>query len=414
MSDNKKMYDMVSFYNAKRDEQKEDDKITSIVRMDSFKIDNKVDIDFGEIYFVTREKQIEGSKDSFMYYEIYSTKDSDKPIAKTNELFEIEILDEKLNNEFIKYKLDLEKDKKVIREMVREDDEGNLAAVCAVMDKFNHSKGEKGANEKVKNVKDNAVYNKKSDNSLDDEEKTILTEEEIKDKNEAEGKKIIDMSRIEDPMFYQLVPDATINTYFVTYDDGTIGIVNSHGIDITGVNEAGIKNGSLSIRKMDRSVIQTDSKDSTNLDYAIYIDGSSSTHGIVFPVVNTKGQYTMEMKDIYDQDQQSMPLSMQGTGNTKDNRKYLGIDEYIVGILEQNGIEEPNDKDIETIARQFYDEGNSQPDEISVLKAYKRELIKDENSSGDIDVLDEEIEKQEDEEYELDMGERGERKPRGM
>ena len=93
MSDNKKMYDMVSFYNAKRNEQKDDDKITSMVRMDSFKIDNKVDIDFGEIYFVTREKQIEGSNDSFMYYEIYSTKDSDKPIAKTNELFEIEILE---------------------------------------------------------------------------------------------------------------------------------------------------------------------------------------------------------------------------------------------------------------------------------------------------------------------------------
>ena len=40
MSDNKKMYDMVSFYNAKRNEQKDDDKITSMVRMDSFKIDN--------------------------------------------------------------------------------------------------------------------------------------------------------------------------------------------------------------------------------------------------------------------------------------------------------------------------------------------------------------------------------------
>lgn len=377
MAQNEKMYEMLDFYDKKRHEQTDDDKITSMTRMDSFKIDKKVDIDMGEVYFVTREKKYEDSDDSFMYYEIYSTKNPDSPIAKTNEKFEIEILDEKINNEFLKYKLDLEKDKKVIREMVREDENGNLIPTCAVMDKFDKDKSDKDGLKQASKIKDSAVYNDKEE-ALNDEEKEPLTEEKIMEKSEQEGKKIQSMRMIEDPMFYQLVPDATVHTYFVEYEDGTLGIINSHGVDIAGVDDRGIKNGSLSFRKMERSQIQTDSIDATNLDVAIYIDGSSNTHGIVFPVVNTRGNYTMEMKDIYDQDQQSMPLSMQGNGNTKDNRRYLGLDEKIVEILRQNGIDETNDKDIENIARKFYDLGDNEPDEISVLKEYKRQINKEE------------------------------------
>ncbi len=400
MSQNKKMYKMIDFYNEKREQQSDDDKITAMTRLDSFKIDKKVDIDMGEVYFVTREKKFENSDDSFMYYEIYSTKKPNKPIAKTNENFEIEILDKKINDEFLKNKLDLEKDKKVIREMIREDKDGNLIPTCAVMDNFDpdNQKNKGKQLKQVNKVKKGTVYNDKEE-SLNNEEKEPLTEEKIKEKSEEEGKKIQTMSRIEDPMFYQLVPDATVNTYFVTYDDGTLGIVNSRGVDIAGVDERGIKNGSLSLRKMDRNQIQTDSVDATNLDMAIYIEGSSNTHGIVFPIVNTRGNYTMEMKDIYDKDQQSMPLSMQDNGNTKDNRRYLGLDEKIVDILEKNGIEETSDKDVESMARYFYDKGNNDPDEISVLKQYGRQIDKDEVGN---------------EQNEEEMDEREERKPRGM
>lgn len=394
MSQSKKMYKMLEFYDEKKGEQTDDDKITSMTRLDSFKIDKKVDIDMGEVYFVTREKKFEDSDDSFMYYEIYSIKNPDKPIAKTNENFEIEILNDKINNEFLKNKLDLEKDKKVIREMVREDKDGNLVPTCAVMDKLDpDAKGSKL--KQMEKVKKNTVHNTKTKDSLENEEKEILSEDKIKEKAVQEGKKIQLMSRIDDPMFYQLVPDATANTYFVTYEDGSLGVVNSRGIDIAGTDERGIRNGSLSLRKMDRNQIQTDSFDSTNLDLAIYIEGSSNTHGIVFPVVNTRGNYSMEMKDIYDKDQQSMPLSMQGTGNTKDNRKYLGLDEQIVETLNENGIEEPNDKDIEVLARYFYDKGNNEPDEISVLKEYKKIINR------------EDIEENENEE-------RTDRRPRGM
>lgn len=373
MSNNSKLYEMLEFYNDKRSKQTDDDRITSMTRLEEFKIDKKVDIDMGEVYFVTREKKFENSEDSFMYYEIYSTSDTSMPIAKTNEKFEIEILDKKINNEFLKYKLDLEKEKKVIREMTRPDKKGDLIPTCAVMDKFEPDKKEERGMKQAKKIKEGTVYNDKAE-EVEDKEQEILTEEKIKEKSEENGKKIQTMSRIEDPMFYQLVPDASVLTYFVVYDDQTIGIVNSKGVDIAGNDERGIKGGSLSLKKMDRNQIQTDSPDATSMDIAVYIDGASNTHGIVFPIVNTRGNYTMEMKDIYDTDQQSMPLSMQGNGNTKDNRLYLGLDEKIVDILEKNGIEDANEKDVEKIARSFYDKGDNNPDEISVLKEYHRKV----------------------------------------
>ena len=375
MNDSKKMYNMLQFYNEKRQIQDENDKITSIVRMDTFKIDKNVDIDLGEIYFVTREKQYEESNDSYMYYEIYTTENQDKPIAKTNEKFEIEILDEDLNQKLKENNIDLEKDKKIIREMLREDDSGNLISTCAVMDKYEHSREDdqkRDFKSKVEKIKKGTVYNDKSAEALEDEDKQVLNEDEIKEKSEEEGKKIQDISRIDDPMFYQLVPDATVNTYFVTYDDGTVGVINSHGDDITQLDESGISKGSLSIRKMERDIIQTDSKDAVNREDVLYIDGSTQAHGIVFPIVNVQDEYLLEMKDIYDDDQQSMPVSMQGSGNEKDNRKFLDIDEKIVKILKDNGIDEPNDKDVKSIARYFFDKGDNQPDEISVLKEYKR------------------------------------------
>ena len=381
MSDNKKMYDMLQFYDEKRREQLDNDKITSVVRMDSFRFDNDVDIDLGEIYFVTREKQYEDSNDSYMYYEIYSTKNMDKPIAQTNEKFEIEILDEELNDELKKNNLDLEENKKIIREMLREDEHGNLLQTCAVMDKFEYNREndpKDSFSKKVDKVKKGTVYNDKGNEMLEDEDKQLLNEDEIKEKSEQDGKKIQDISRIDDPMFYQLVPDATVNTYFVTYDDGSIGVINSHGKDITQLDESGISKGSLSIRKMERDIIETDSEDSVNLDVVLYIDGSTEAHGIVFPVVNVHDEYSLEIKDIYDEDQQSMPLSMQGSCNVKDNRLFLDMDERIVKILKENGIEEPNDKDIKTIARYFFDKGDNEPDEISVLKEYKRININEE------------------------------------
>ena len=281
MNDSKKMYNMLQFYNEKRQIQDENDKITSIVRMDTFKIDKNVDIDLGEIYFVTREKQYEESNDSYMYYEIYTTENQDKPIAKTNEKFEIEILDEDLNQKLKENNIDLEKDKKIIREMLREDDSGNLISTCAVMDKYEHSREDdqkRDFKSKVEKIKKGTVYNDKSAEALEDEDKQVLNEDEIKEKSEEEGKKIQDISRIDDPMFYQLVPDATVNTYFVTYDDGTVGVINSHGDDITQLDESGISKGSLSIRKMERDIIQTDSKDAVNREDVLYIDGSTQAH----------------------------------------------------------------------------------------------------------------------------------------
>lgn len=186
------------------------------------------------------------------------------------------------------------------------------------------------------------------------------------------------MKLIEDPFFYQMVPDATVYTYCVEYIDGSIGIINSHGEDITQrANE-----GSLEVRRIDRDIVESEDDQVINTDYVLSIKGSSETHGIVFPIVKDRGNTLIQVKDVYDEDEPTMPLDMQYSETNIDIYKMSKVDELIIETLKKNGIMEQDKDIVKKISVKFYEKGIDEPDEISILKEYKRTSLEQQNNDS--------------------------------
>lgn len=376
---NKKVLD---FYYERKELETDDDKVKELKEMDNFIIDSDLKIDLGEVYIVTHEKKHEDTDDSYEYYEIFDKKNNEFPLIKTNKKYEMQIVNAELKEKLYNSGLDLESNKRILREMVRQNEKGELITSFAVMQEFNiNEKNTLKLKDYYKKFKSKVVYNDvKNDEDkvqIKDNSKE-LSEEAIKAKFAAKGKAISNLKLIEDPFFYQMVPDATVYTYCVEYIDGSIGIINSHGEDITQrANE-----GSLEVRRIDRDIVESEDDQVINTDYVLSIKGSSETHGIVFPIVKDRGNTLIQVKDVYDEDEPTMPLDMQYSETNIDIYKMSKVDELIIETLKKNGIMEQDKDIVKKISVKFYERGIDEPDEISILKEYKRTSLKQQNNDS--------------------------------
>lgn len=376
---NKKVLD---FYYERKELETDDDKVKELKEMDNFIIDSDLKIDLGEVYIVTHEKKHEDTDDSYEYYEIFDKKNNEFPLIKTNKKYEMQVVNAELKEKLCNSGLDLESNKRILREMVRQNEKGELITSFAVMKEFNiNEKNTLKLKDYYKKFKSKVVYNDvKNDEDkvqIKDNSKE-LSEEAIKAKFAAKGKAISSLKLIEDPFFYQMVPDATVYTYCVEYIDGSIGIINSHGEDITQrANE-----GSLEVRRIDRDIVESEDDQVINTDYVLSIKGSSETHGIVFPIVKDRGNTLIQVKDVYDEDEPTMPLDMQYSETNIDIYKMSKVDELIIETLKKNGIMEQDKDIVKKISVKFYERGIDEPDEISILKEYKRTSLKQQNNDS--------------------------------
>ena len=376
---NKKVLD---FYYERKKLETDDDKIKELKEMDNFVIDSDLKLNLGEVYIITHDKKYANTDDSYEYYEVFDKKNNELPLIKTNEKYEMQVVDAELKEKLYNLGLDLEKNKRLLREIVRQDEKGELITSFAVMQEFNiNEKNTLKLKDYYKKFKSKVVYNDvKNDGDkvqIKDNSKE-LSEEAIKAKFAAKGKAISSLKLIEDPFFYQMVPDATVYTYCAEYVDGSIGIINSHGEDITQrANE-----GSLEVRRMDRDIVESEDDQVINTDYVLSIKGSSETHGIVFPIVKDRGNMLIQVKDVYDEDEPTMPLDMQYSESDIDIHKMSKVDELIIETLKKNGIMEQDKDIVKKVSAKFYEKGTDEPDEISILKEYKRTSLEQQNNDS--------------------------------
>ncbi len=376
---NKKVLD---FYYERKELETDNDKVKELKEMDNFIIDSDLKINLGEVYIITHEKKYEDTDDSYEYYEIFDKKNTDLPLIQTNEKYEMQVVNSELKEKLYNSGLDLEKNKRLLREMVRQNEKGELTTTFAIMKEFDiNEKNALKLKDYYKKFKSKVVYN---DVKNDEDKVQIkdngkeLSEKAIKQKFEAEGKAIRSMKLIEDPFFYQMVPDATVYTYCAEYADGSIGIINSHGEDITQRSNE----GSLELRRMDRDIVKSEDDQVINTDYVLSIKGSSETHGIVFPIVKDRGNTLIQVKDVYDEDEPTMPLDMQYSENDIDIYKMSKVDELIIETLKKNGIMEPDKDIVKKVSAKFYQKGIDEPDEISIIKEHKRTSLEQQNNDS--------------------------------
>lgn len=309
-------------------------KFVSLNQINEFKLDK--DIEIGDIYFVTREKQDpEYPDDSYLCYEVYD-RDTGRLIAITDRDYNLNILDKELIEKYPQ----LEDEVKKMFPMDRINKKnGEIEREVVVKDEVDYENENKiQLSKDIVSGKKDAIYNKMEkdkevlNNEPKEEEKEAENEQQLIEKvNEAEkddnngGKgKVVVAKLIEDPAVRENIPDATARTWFVMYENGEFEMLNGRGEKLESIIQIG--------QGKEIDSISSAGHEEKNLLTTFAIKGREN--GIVFPVTKNNNELQLNIQDRAINPEIIIPVDMEGNGyDGKDNMEYVYAQRTINEIL---------------------------------------------------------------------------------
>ncbi|MBE5822054.1 MAG: hypothetical protein E7311_05680 [Clostridiales bacterium] len=314
----------------------------SLNNMEDFKLDN--DINIGDIFLVTREKQDpEYPDDRYLCYEIYD-KATGKLMANTDRENNLNIYDQKLLDKYP----ELEAETKKMFLMARVNEEtGKIEDTIVVKNKVDYEQENKIQLAKdIKEDKEHTVYNTvDKDNELnygepdaDEKEaeneeqllekankgkKSIINGKEMDDNNAGKGKVVV-AKLIEDPSVRDNIPDATAKTWMVMYENGEMDMFNGRGEKLESI---------IQITQGDKVIDTVDQRgdDETKIETTFAVKGREN--GLVFPVTKENNQTQLNIQDRENDPQIVIPVQMEGYTEVRDNMDYIYAQRIIDEIL---------------------------------------------------------------------------------